>query len=171
MAESLWNSLDDYLAAQLLAGMGSAGSYTTLVVTQVDKLAQVDVQDWTKNYTAPFQIVMSFQSRAVAAGHDGSSTIKRDVEYSVVVINVCEGAPAVATRDAKILVHRTEKLLATLNFAGVSADDGSLLRGRPRGSNSMFASVVELFPHPSQNRSNLRYGVGTTAFSIQGLTV
>jgi hypothetical protein len=169
--ESLWNALDDYLATQLLAALGSAGSYATLRITQVDKLAQVDVQDWTKSYAAPFQIVMSFQSRAVAAGHDGSSTIKRDVEYSVVVISVCEGTPADATRDAKILVHRTEKLLATLNFAGVAATDGSLLRGRPRGSSSMFASVVELFPHPSQNRANLRYGVGTTAFSITGLTV
>lgn len=172
MAESLWVGLDDYLAAQLLTGMGSASAYTTLVITEVATLAQIDVQDWSKLYTAPFQIVMSFQSRSQPAGHDGSSTVKRDVEYLVTVVNVVEGTPSVATMNAKILIHRTEKLLSTLSFAGVTADDGSLLRGRPKGNGGrMFMSDVELFQRPSNSQSNLRYGVGITAFSIAGLTV
>lgn len=170
MAESLWNALDDYLAAQLLGELGSAGDYTTLIVTSVDSHAQIDVQDWAKTYTTPFQIVMSFQARSQPAGHDDSSTIKRDVEYTVTVISVVEGVPAIATRDAKILVHRTEKFLSTLLFSGVSADDGSLLRGRPKtAGREFFASDIELFQRPSSSQSNIRYGVGITAFSVAGL--
>ena len=169
--ESLWNALDDYLAAQLLAAMGSAGSYTTLIIAETEASALIDVQDWPKEFTTPFQIVESVDSISTLAGHDGGNTVKRAVDYSVRILSVCDGTRVVATRNAKTLIWRTEKLLATLNFATVRANDGSALRGRPRGENRIFSSGVKLFPHPSNSRPGLYHGVDVTDFSITRMTV
>ena len=172
MAESLWNALDDYLAAQLLAGLGNASSYTTLKITQVETAPIYDPQDWLKLYTVPFLIVATYTARSVVAGHDGGAMTKRDTEYGVTVASVTEGTPAQAKQNAAILVHRVEKLLAGLTFAGVTADDGSLLRGRPRGANGrLFESSIEIWQRPSANQPNLRYGVGITAFTVAGFNL
>lgn len=170
MAESLWNALDDYLAVQLLAGMGSASAYATLQITQVETAPIWDPQDWNRLYTPPFLIVATFTSRSVVAGHDGGT--KRDVEFAATVVSVTEGTPSAAKADAATLIHRVEKVLAGITFAGVTATDGSLLRGRPRGSNGrLFESSIEIWPKTSHNQANIRYGVGITAFTIAGLNL
>lgn len=172
MAESLWNALDDYLAAQLLAGLGSSSGFSTLKITQVETAPIYDPQEWTQRYTTPFLIVTTYSARSVVSGHDGGSTIKRDTEYGVTVASVCDGAPAEAKRNAAILVHRVERLLSTMTFAGATADNGSLLRGRPRAANGrMFESSIEIWPRPSNSQPNLRYGVGITAFTVMGMNV
>lgn len=108
MAESLWNALDDYLAAQLLAGLGSGSSYATLEITQVETAPMYDPQDWVRLYTVPFLIVATYTARSSVAGHDGGTMIKRDTEYGVTVASVTEGTPSEAKRNAAILVHRVE---------------------------------------------------------------
>lgn len=172
MAESLWNALDTYLATQLLSAMGQASAYETLVITQVETAPVWDPQEWAKNYTVPFLIVASYEARSEVAGHDGGAMLKRNVEYGVTVISVVEGTPAIAKASAGILIHRVEKVLSGLTFAGVTADDGSLLRGRPRSANGrLFASTIEIWPRPSHNQPNYRYGVGITAFTVAGMNV
>lgn len=172
MAESLWNALDTYLSTQLLAEMGQASAYEALVITQVETAPIWDPQDWAKNYTAPFLIVASYEARSEVAGHDGGAMLKRNVEYGVTVVGVTEGTPAVAKADAATLIHRVEKVLSSLTFAGVTADDGSLLRGRPRSANGrLFASTIEIWPRPSHSQANIRYGVGVTAFTVAGMNV
>lgn len=172
MAESLWNALDDYLATQLLAGLGSASDYTTLVVTHVETAPIYDPQDWIKLYTVPFLIVTTYTARSVISGHDGGTTIKRDTEYAVTIVSVTEGTPAEAKQNAATMVHRVERLLSTLTFAGVTSDNGSLLRGRPRSANGrLFESSIEIWPRPSNSQPNLRYGVGITAFTVAGLNI
>ncbi len=172
MEESLWNALDEYLAAQLLAGLGIASDYETLVITQVETSPIWDPQDWAKLYTAPFLIVATFASRSAVAGHDGSETIKRDTEYAVSLLSVTEGDPKTAKRNSAILIGRVEKLLSTIRFDGVTTTGGSLLRGRPRNANGrMFESNIEIWPHPSHSQPNYRYGVGITAFTAAGLNI
>lgn len=170
MSESLWVAVDTYLKEQLLAELGSAGDYSTLQVQNVYVWAQTHPSEWA-NLQTPFQVIMSFDSSAVPAGHDGESTIKRQQSYQVVVLSVVDGTAENATRDAKILAHRTEKLLATLRWAGITADDGSKA-SRPRaGNRNLLATGIELYPRPSSSQPDSRYGVAVTAFTVTGLTV
>lgn len=169
MAESIWNVGDEYLKAQLLTHLGEGGDYTTLPVQAVYVWAQTDISEWI-NLATPFQVVMSYQSRALPAGHDGESAIKREQEYMVTVLSVVEGNAEAATQNAKILAHRVEKLLATLTY-GLTSDDGSRISRPRRGSRgAMFATQIELYPRSSHTQPNHKYGVAVTQFTIPGLT-
>lgn len=171
MAESLWNTVDDYLKTQLLAHLGDGGDYATLTVQNAYIWAQTDPSEWNQIGT-PFQVVMSYQSRAQAAGHDGSSTIKREQEYLATILSVVDGDAETATANAKTLAGRVEKLLASLSWAGVTATDGSKASRPKRGSRgAMFATQVELYPRPSNTLPGQKWGVAVTAFSVPGITV
>ncbi len=62
--------------------------------------------------------------------------------------------------------------MSTIAFASVTADNGSLLRGRPRSANGpLFESRIEIWPRPINSQPNLRYGVGITAFTVAGLNL
>ena len=163
--ESLWGVVDDYLQTELLARLGAADS---LPVQAVYVWAQTDPSEWTSLPT-PFLVIMSYQSRAVPAGHDGGPP-KREQEYLVTVLSVVEGTSAVATQNAKILAHRVEKTLASLPY-GLEAADGSRASRPRRGTNgALFTTRVELYPRPSQ-QPNQKYGVAVTAFTVPGITV
>lgn len=169
MAESLWLAGDDYLATQVLAALGASGDYTTLIIKDVHKWAQFDVPDF-KDILLPASIIVSYDSAARPAGHDGSATIKRENTYYYALVSVVEGTKQDATRDAKILAWRQEALLSTLRFQGVTADDGSKI-GRvisTRDSN-MFRTNVALWSKPT-SKSDSVYGLAITAFALTGVT-
>lgn len=170
MTESLWNAADDYLAAQMLAALGSGGDYEDLLLTSVQQWAQFDVPDF-KGVTLPFGIVMSYRSNAESAGHDGSATIKSDNTYLVAAICVVDGTKAQATRDAKTLVWRMEQLFKTLRFQGVTTDNGSkasrIIRGQGGG---LFRSEIDLWSKPTSQADSV-YGLGVTAFAVSGIAI
>jgi len=169
MAESLWNGVDDYLKAQILANLGPAGDYTTLKISDVRKWARFDVVDCAK-LTLPAVIVVSPNSNAVPAGHSGAVTINRKNTYLITLVSVVEGTMEQATEDAKTLVWRVEDLFATLRFSGVAAADGSKAdRVIGGGESNMFRSQVTLWDKDSMAADSV-YGIGITAMAVTGTT-
>lgn len=169
MAESLWNAAEEYLATQLLSGMGPASSYADLKLTTVKRWAQFDVANF-KNCVLPFGIIMSFDGRAQAAGVDGSATIKRVNGYTAAIICVTDGTREQATIDAKTLEWRTANLLSTLRFGTVTADDGSKMsKVISAGEGQMFRSNISLWDKPTTN-ADLVYGLSAVYFTLIGNT-
>lgn len=167
MQESLWNAIDDHLKDNLLSTMGEHGIYPDLAIQSVQILATTDVSDWA-NMICPFQVIMSYQSRAVPAGHAGTDSRPREMEYLTTILSVVEGTPEECTRNARILAWRTEKLLAALRF-NIAVTDGSKASSPKSGSRgALFATQVELYPKQSHAKSNLKYGVAVTGFSVPG---
>lgn len=170
MTESLWNACDDYLAAQMLAALGSAGSYTTLKITSVQQWAQFDVPNFAKQ-TLPFGIISSYSGLSAPAGHSGTESIPTKNTYTVAAICVCEGTRAQATKDAKTMIWRMEKLFKTLRFQGVTSDDGSKASSVVRADNgAMFRPQVALWDKPS-SQSDSVYGLGIVAFAVSGIAI
>lgn len=168
--ESLWNAADAYLATQFLANLGRSGLYGTLQVQEVYVWAQTEPAEWSKLET-PFQVVMGQRSTARPAGHDGSTVLKMEMEYPYTVLSVVTGDRTTATRDAKILAHRVERLLSSLRFDGIVAEDGSKASRPRRGSaGAMYATQIELIPRGSHNQPDAKYGVAVTVFSLNGIT-
>lgn len=174
MAESLWNAAEEYLAAQILAGMGTGSDYTTLQMRAVKRWAQFDTPELDKlgnENLLPATILTSFRSTAVPAGHSGPGTLNRQNTYFVVVAGVTKGSREQATADAKTIIWRYEDLFATLRFSGVAADDGSKAsRIISSQETTLFRSEVALWPIPS-SQADMVYGLGIVAFAVTGVTV
>jgi len=169
VAESLWNAAEEYLATQLLTGMGPASSYSSLKLTAVKRWAQFDVVNF-KNCALPFGIIMSFDGRAQAAGVDGSTTIKRVNAYTTAIICVTDGTREQATIDAKTPEWRTANLLATLRFGTVTAADGSKLsKVISAGEGQMFRSNISLWDKQT-SQSDSVYGISAVYFTLIGNT-
>lgn len=170
MSESLWNAADDYLATQILANMGSAGSYTTLKLASVEKWAQFDVIDF-QGMTTPFGIVMSYRNNSVPAGHSGESRIQTNETYDVVICLVTDGTRSTATANAKTLAWRLTKFVRGLRITGLTSDDGSKIDRVIRGDGNMFAAQINLWDKPSSMNADSVYGMAAIAFRLQGTTV
>lgn len=169
MSESLWNAVDTYVAANLSLDMAAGGSYTTLVLQSVNTWAVFDAMDF-EGKAFPFAVVSSRDGDAQPAGHIGSTRTITDEVYNVIITLVCEGTKASATADAKTLLWRTLKLLRTLRFSGISADDGSVVQSviRPeRGP--MFRFGADLYSRPTVSADSV-YGVSWVLFSVRGTT-
>ena len=169
MTESLWNAVDNYLAAQILADMGNAGSYTTLQLASVEKWAQFDVVDF-RDMTLPFGIVMSYRGDSEPAGHSGESRLQTKESYTVAICVVCDGTKAAATADAKTLVWRLKKFLRGLRITDLSADDGSKADRIVRGAGQMFTTQIDLWAKPSSRNADSVYGTGVVGFAVSGTT-
>ena len=170
MSESLWNAADDYLATQILANMGSAGSYTTLKLTSVEKWARFDPIDF-RNITTPFAVIVSYRNEVVPAGHSSESRSQTNDTFSISVLLVTEGTLSVATTNAKILAWRLQKFLRELRITGLTSDDGSKVDRLVRGDKSMFVTEIALWDKPSTINSDSVYGIAEVAFRLQGITV
>ncbi len=170
MTESLWNACDDYLAAQMLATLGAAGDYNNLLLTSVQQWAQFDVPDFAKQ-TLPFGVISSYSGLSVPAGHSGTESIPMKNTYTFAAICVVEGTKAQATKDAKTLVWRMEKLFKTLRFQGVESADGSKASPVIRADNgAMFRPQVALWDKPTV-KSDSVYGLGIVAFAVSGIAL
>lgn len=168
MAESLWTAIDDYLATQVMAAMGSGGDYATLNLAAVYKWVRFDAPDF-KGLQTPFGIVMSYDAIGVPTGHDGATVIKTSNTYMYALISVCDGTMSDATVNAKTLAWRQEKLLKSLRFVGVASDDGSKAGRIIRGQDNMLRTSVALWDM-STTRADKVYGLAITAFAVTGTT-
>lgn len=168
MSESLWNAGEAYLKTQILADMGAAGDYTTLVLDSTYIWGKWGVEELEK-LTLPVCIITSYRGLANQAGHSGSSRIQTNDQYSVIVSFVCGGTREAATINAKTLLWRGLKLFRTLRFAGISADDGSKL-DRVIHGDAMFRYGVDIWPKPSSTADSV-YGLSYIDFDLRGTTV
>lgn len=172
MAESLLTVASSYLATQILADMGSGGSYGTLELSSVVQWARYDVVDFSK-VMRPFGIVSAFQSTSQPAGHGSDNSIARKMQIPIAVTLVCEGDMATATANAQTLAWRLEKFLAGLRLSGtsVTADDGSKLsRVVGSGDGSLFTTMIGLWDKPTSS-TTIVYGVAMAAFTVTGTAV
>lgn len=168
MAESLWNTVDDYIAEQIEEALGVGGSYTTLPVLDVRKWARFDPIDCDK-LTTPAIVVVSTSSSATPAGHSGNVKLIRKNTYVVTLVAVVDGTSEQATQDAKTLVWRLEDLFAELRFVA-TADDGSRADRVIGGDSNLFRSQVTLWDKDSSLADSV-YGIGITGMAVTGTTV
>lgn len=169
MSESLWNAVDSYVATNLSTDMAAGGTYTTHVLQSVNTWAFFDTIDF-EGMDLPFAIITSRNGDAQPAGHIGSTRTITDEVYNVIITLVCEGTKATATVDAKTLLWRAMKLMRTLRFKGISADDGSAVQSVVRPENGpIFRFGVDLYSRPTVSADKV-YGVSWIVFGVRGTT-
>ena len=77
MSAVLWTDIDNYLLTNILADMGSAGSYVTLVVNEVllsDSFTPTE-------YNPPTVVIFSNSVKPISQGPHGDGTIHIYSEY------------------------------------------------------------------------------------------
>ena len=167
MSESLWLAGEEYLKAQLLADMGGAGDYTSLVLDSVKVWPRFDVSHFT-NLPLPLAVISSFSGSADPAGHGAASRTATEDEFRFVLSFVCAGNRETANTNAKILLARGLKLLKTLRFGTVVDDDDNKLDRVIRGD-TMFRYGVDLWDKLSSEAEQV-YGIGYVDFYLRGVT-
>jgi len=106
MSVSLWESLDTTLEATALAALGSAGSYTTLVVRRVIVGESVDVD----KETLPVVLVRGISGRGEFVGHDHLAAYS----YPYILAGYVEGTGATAEAAYRAAKRNAQEMLVRL---------------------------------------------------------
>lgn len=122
---SLWADIDTYLATELLAELGTSGSYNTLQVRQVVIDDLLDFEKAIKLGNYPSVIVQSSLATQAPGPHGGGTArIENTYDYSLVAICKSNGQ-AQCKQDIQELRRRFREFLRTrLALGGLEATDG-----------------------------------------------
>lgn len=123
---SLWADIDTYLATELLAELGSGGSYTSQVVRQVILDDIMDFTGATKLDNYPVVLVRSSTATQAPGPHGGGSAkVENTYDYQIVGVLKASGQ-AQCKRDVQEMRRRLREFLRTrLALGGLtSTDDG-----------------------------------------------
>ena len=98
MSDVLWTDIDNYLLTNILADMGSAGSYSTLIVNEVV------LSDTFKpaEYNPPSVIVFSNTVRPIEQGPHGDGVIHVISEYRYFLACVDDRQTTYADRKSDV---------------------------------------------------------------------
>lgn len=108
MSESLWHDLDAWQVGIIDDAMGQDSAYATLKLESVNATVVWNWQRWI-DWAKPAVAVVSFAAERSPGPHgDGNAHFTK--EYPVIWLALTQGTLANATRDAKILMARLEKL-------------------------------------------------------------
>lgn len=158
---SLWADIDTYLAAELLAELGSAGSYTTQVVKQVVIDDLIDFEKAIKLGNYPSVIVRSSTASQAPGPHGGGGArVENTYDYSLVAICQSTGQ-AQCKRDVQELRRRLREFLRTRLALGglMSADDGERVQKVTWGR-----SLLEVWSNPQM--PGTFFGVTAMEFKV-----
>ncbi len=158
---SLWADIDAYLQTQLLAELGSAGSYTTQVVKQVIVDDIMDFTGATKLDNYPIVLVRSSTASQAPGPHGGGSArVENIYDYQLVGVLKATGQ-AQCKRDVQELRRRLREFLKTRLALGglMSADDGERVQKVTWGR-----SLLEVWSNPQQ--PNTFFGVTAMEFKV-----
>jgi hypothetical protein len=161
---SLWADIDTYLAAELLAELGSAGSYTTQVVKQVVVDDLIDFEKAIKLGNYPSVIVRSSTASQAPGPHGGGSArVENTYEYSIVGVLKATGQ-AQCKRDVQELRRRLREFLKTRLALGglMSTDDGERVQKVTWGR-----SLLEVWVNEKQPGTYF----GVTALELKVITL
>jgi len=122
---SLWADIDEYLRTELMAELGSGGSYTTQVVKQVIVDDIMDFTGATKADNYPLVIVRSSSATQAPGAHGGGVVnVENSYDYSLVAVLKATGQ-AQCKRDAQEMRRRLREFLRTrLALGALTAEDG-----------------------------------------------
>ena len=109
MSDVLWTDIDNYLLTNILADMGSAGSYATLIVNEV--LLSSEFKEDT--YNPPTVIIFSNRAKPIAQGPhgDGSVHIWTDYPYLLMGVDDRQTSYATAKANAQELMQRLREVV------------------------------------------------------------
>ncbi len=123
---SLWADIDEYLQTQLIAELGSGGSYTSQVVRQVILDDIMDFTGATRLDNYPVVLVRSSTATQAPGPHGGGSAkVENTYDYQLVGVLKATGQ-AQCKRDVQEMRRRLREFLRTrLALGGLtSTDDG-----------------------------------------------
>lgn len=145
---SLWADIDEYLRTELVAELGSGGSYTTQVVKQVliDDLLGFDGATKLDNY--PVVLVRSSTATQQPGPHgNGVVHVENSYDYQLVAVLKATGQ-AQCKRDTQEMRRRLREFLRTrLALSGLtSEDDGERVQKVTWGRSSLEVWANEKQP-------------------------
>ena len=111
MSAVLWADIDNYLLTNILADMGSGGSYATL---QVNEVLLSDSFKPTE-YNPPTVVIFSNTVRPTTQGPhaDGEIHIYSEYRYFLACVDDAQTTYAVAKANAQALVQRMREVVRT----------------------------------------------------------
>lgn len=157
---SLWADIDAYLQTQLLAELGSAGSYTTQVVKQVIVDDIMDFTGATKADNYPLVIVRSSTANQAPGAHGGGVVnVENSYDYQLVGVLKATGQ-AQCKRDVQEMRRRLREFLRTrLALGALTATDGERVQRITWGR-----SLLEVWANEKQ--PGTYFGVTAMEFKV-----
>ena len=109
MSAILWTDIDNYLLTNILADMGSGGSYGTLLVNEVLLSDSFKPSD----YNPPTIVIFSNTVKPTMQGPHGDGEVHIFSEYRYLLAGVDDDQTtyAVAKANAQTLVHRLRQVI------------------------------------------------------------
>jgi hypothetical protein len=119
MSAVLWTDIDNYLLTNILADMGSAGSYVTLIVNEV--LLSDSFKPET--YDPPTVVIISNNVRPIEQGPHGDGTVHiySEYRYFLACIDDNQTTYATAKANAQELTQRMREVVRTRYALGGEA--------------------------------------------------
>jgi len=109
MSDVLWTDIDNYLLTNILADMGSAGSYGTLIVNEV----LLSDSFKPSEYNPPSVVIFSNTVRPVEQGPhgDGNIYVLSEYRYFIACVDDAQTTYATAKANAQELVQRLREVV------------------------------------------------------------
>jgi hypothetical protein len=161
---SLWADIDEYLQTQLIAELGSGGSYTSQVVRQVILDDIMDFTGATRLDNYPVVLVRSSTATQAPGPHGGGSArVENTYDYQLVGVLKATGQ-AQCKRDVQEMRRRLREFLRTrLALGGLtSTDDGERVQKVTWGR-----SLLEVWANEKQPGTFF----GVTAMEFKVITI
>ena len=161
---SLWADIDDYLRTELIAELGSGGTYTTQIVKQVIVDDIMDFTGATKLDNYPVVLVRSSTASQAPGPHGGGSArVENTYDYQLVGVLKATGQ-AQCKRDVQEMRRRLREFLRTrLALGGLtSTDDGERVQKVTWGR-----SLLEVWANEKQPGTFF----GVTALELKVITL
>ena len=127
MSDVLWTDIDNYLLTNILADMGSGGSYGTLIVNEVllsDSFKPAE-------YNPPTVVIFSNVVRPIEQGphSDGAIYIESEYRYFLACVDDAQTTYATAKANAQELTQRLREVIRSrYALGGRSSGIGETVR-------------------------------------------
>ena len=158
---SLWAGIDEYLQTQLIAELGSGGSYTSQVVRQVILDDIMDFTGATRLDNYPVVLVRSSTATQAPGPHGGGSArVENTYDYQLVGVLKATGQ-AQCKRDVQEMRRRLREFIRTRLALGglMSTDDGERVQKVTWGR-----SLLEVWANEKQ--PGTYFGVTALEFKV-----
>jgi hypothetical protein len=157
VSATLWNDIDAYLAAAVIADMGTDSPlYDGLWVEQVVTGAAWEPQHWRQ----PAVAINGEQARLEGGPH-GDGVVHLEITYPYALVGVCKAATiAQARKDAKELGRRLRELIRSrYALGGLVASDGERVQRTD-------PPIITIYCFPVDGSTRQWYGVAQVDLDV-----